>query len=209
MKISLIFILLLFILPACSSQKENQNSELAMGLLTHQLNNSAMERFQGYVLGSYASADSLEVSLSELNKALELEPNQIELYSNKAKILLELNRDDDAIHVLKQALTIKPNFAEAMATIGFLYEKKGINDIAQEWYQKALRAYDKHFEEHHFDVDSKVNKALLLFFTENKESAIIAFEKLKKEYPENEEVEFLEQFFTDFDKDVFLKTFYR
>ncbi len=92
--------------------------------------------------------------------------------------------------------------------MGFCTKKKGENEIAQEWYQKAKDAYDIRIEDGQFVINSKVNQAFLLFFTENKESAMIAFDNLKKEYPENKEVEFSERIFTDFDKKEFLNEFH-
>ncbi|MEP1152325.1 MAG: tetratricopeptide repeat protein [Balneola sp.] len=204
MRITLILLLLFLLVSACSSKKVDRKSETKVDPIAIQLSNSAMERFQDYIFGRNENIDSLKISLTELDKAIEIEPTQIDLYSNKANILLELNRDEEAIQVLKKALTVKSDFAEIMTTIGFLNEKRGETGIAQEWYQKAMYAYDKRIDEDRFVINSKVNKAFLLFFTENESSAKDAFEKLLDDYPENDEVKFSAEIFNDFDKEKFL-----
>ncbi|MFY0685006.1 MAG: tetratricopeptide repeat protein [Balneola sp.] len=204
MRITLILLLLFLLVSACSSKKVDRKSETKVDPIAIQLSNSAMERFQDYIFGRNENIDSLKISLTELDKAIEIEPTQIDLYSNKANILLELNRDEEAIQVLKKALTVKSDFAEIMTTIGFLNEKRGETGIAQEWYQKAMYTYDKRIDEDRFVINSKVNKAFLLFFTENESSAKDAFEKLLDDYPENDEVKFSAEIFNGFDKEKFL-----
>lgn len=200
---------LLFIISACDSEKVQTETKPIVDSLAIQLTNSATERFGEYIFGRINSPDSLEVSLNELDKAIEIEPNLSELYTHKANILLALDRDEQAIQVLKEALFIKPDLVEVITFIGFINEKIGEKDIAQEWYQKALDAYDKRIEEERFVINSKVNKAFLLFFTGNEESAKKAFNKLKQEYSGNNDVEYLEFVFTDFDKEQFLNELYK
>ncbi len=124
MRITSIFVLLFLFFSSCSSQEDEYKLETEVDSLVIQLSNSAMDRFHGYIFGRNESKDSLDLSLIELDKAIEIEPAQINLYTNKANILLELNRQEEAIHVFKKALTFKSDFAEIMTTIGFLYEKK-------------------------------------------------------------------------------------
>jgi len=170
---------------------------------------SATERYGEYIFGRINSPDSLELSLNELDKAIEIEPNLHELYTAKINILLELGRNEQAIEVSKEILVIKPDLVEAMTYIGFINEKIGKNDLAQEWYQRTLVAYDKRIEEDRFVVNSKANKVFLLLFTENEESAKKAYFELKKEYPENNDINYLEFVFEDFDKHEFLNEFHK
>lgn len=204
MRITSIFLLFLLFVSACSSKEADQKSETEIDSLAIQLSNSAMERFQDYIFSEYGILDSLEVSLAELDKAIELEPTHTGLYSNKANILLELQRDDEAIDILIQAIDVKPEFAEILTMIGFIYERQGETDVAQEWYKKALNAYEERIAEEQYVINSKINKAFLLFFTENENSAKEALIKLLNEYPENDEVKFLAEIFIDFDKEEFL-----
>ncbi len=209
MKTITTFLFLLFFISACDTERVAQDSTKNNDSLAVELDNSAIDRHNNYLLGKSKSADSLKVSLAELDKAIELDSTNTRFYSNKANILLTLNRDEEAIDVLKQALSVNPNFAEMITTIGFIYERKGEKEVAQKWYQKALDVYDKRIEEEQFVINSKVNKAFLLFFTENKESAKQAFNELKQQYPKNEEVKYSEQLFTDFNKQEFLNEFHQ
>jgi tetratricopeptide (TPR) repeat protein len=204
MKTTTTFLFLLLLVSACDSEKVAKDSSKKNDSLAVQLNNSAMERHEEYLLGNTQNADSLKVSLAELDTAIALDSTNTRFYSSKATILLTLNRDKEAIEVLKQAHSVKPNFAEVITTIGFLYDREGEKEVAQKWYQRALDAYDKRIEEGQFVINSKVNKAFLLFFTENRESAIKAYKELKQHYPNNEEVKYAEPLFTDFNKQEFL-----
>lgn len=204
MRITSIFILLLFSVSACISQQADEKPETKIDSIAAKLNDTAMKRYQNFILGYHDNIDSLNISLTELERAIELEPSVSHFYSNKANILFLLERDSEAIQVLKDIIGFKPDFAEALAELGFIYDRKGNSKIAQEWYQKALNAYDKRIEEDLFLINSKVNKAFLLFFTEDEKSAKYAFDKLLQEYPENEEVKFSAELFTDFNKEEYI-----
>lgn len=174
--------------------------------LSMQLNNSAMDHFRNYTYGRNDSVDSLEIALSELDKAIELTPSHLNLYSNKTNILLSLHRIEEAIDVLNQAIEVDPNSTETLTLLGFLYESMGEESIAQEWYQKALNIYDTRIESGKFVINAKTNKAFLLFFTENEQSAKNSLEVLLQEYPNNDEVIFANEVFTDFNKQEFLNS---
>lgn len=209
MRITLAIILFIFVVSSCDTEKLQSEAKTGVDSLAIQLSMSATERYGEYIFGRINSPDSLELSLNELDKAIEIEPNLLELYTAKVNILLELDRNEQAIEVSKEVLAIKPDQVEAMTFIGFINEKIGKNELAQEWYQRALVAYDKRIEENRFVVNSKVNKVFLLLFTENEESAKKAYFKLKKEYPENNDIDYLEFVFEDFDKQEFLNEFHK
>ncbi|MDR9417251.1 MAG: hypothetical protein RI564_13270 [Gracilimonas sp.] len=208
--ITTLFFLLFFIsISACDNDKVAHDSKSDVDSLAVRLSNSAMERFQNYNLGKYESIDSIEVSLMELDKAIELVPTQTIFYANKANILLKIQREQQAIQALKQTISIDPDFAEILTMLGFIYERKGEKEIAQEWYHKALNAYDKRIAEKRFVINSKVGKAFILFFTQDEEAARKAYDNLKQEYPNDSEVEFMEQFLIGFDKERFLNELYK
>lgn len=209
MRTTTTLLFLLFFISACDSDKVAKESKSEVDSLAVRLSNTAMERFQNHNLGRYESTDSLEVSLMELDKAIELEPSHTRFYVNKANILLELKRDEEGIQALKQAISIDPDFTEIFTMLGFIYDREGKKEIAQEWYQKALDGYDKRIEEDRFVINSKINKVFLLLFTQDEESARKAYENLKQEYPNNSEVEFMEQFLIGFDKEEFLNELYK
>ncbi|MEP0971319.1 MAG: hypothetical protein ABJH91_05455 [Balneola sp.] len=209
MRITLTIFLFIFVISACDTEKSQSETKTGVDSLAIQLSMSATERYGEYIFGRINSPDSLELSLNELDKAIEIEPNLHELYTAKINILLELGRNEQAIEVSKEILVIKPDLVEAMTYIGFINEKIGKNDLAQEWYQRTLVAYDKRIEEDRFVVNSKANKVFLLLFTENEESAKKAYFELKKEYPENNDINYLEFVFEDFDKHEFLNEFHK
>jgi len=210
MKKIAIILFLFFSLAACDSPKPDQGNvnENEVGTVASRLNEAAMKRYQDHLLGKNEGNDSLEASLKELDEAITIDPTQIIFHTNKADILLALHRGDDAIQALRNAVLVKPDFSEILSLIGFLYERKDDKEEALKWYQKAMNVYDKQIDDEKLVVNSKVNKAFLLLFIENGESAHKAFKKVKEEYPKESEMVYSEQIFKDFDKETFLKGLY-
>ena len=60
--------------------------------------------------------------------------------------LFNLSKYDDAINILKRAVTIQNNFDEGYFWMGKCYEKLGRKEDAIESYENAL-LYDKNFVE--------------------------------------------------------------
>ena len=198
------YLLLILISLSCSTPDHNSTSITSSDSLSIELNNSAMDHFHDFVFGRNESIDSLEIALSKLDQAIELSPSSLQLYANKSNILLRLQRIDGAIEVLKKAIEVDPNSAEILTTIGLLWEQKGNTIIAQEWLQRAQAAYDKRIHDDNHVINSKVNKAFLLFFMENEQSANKALDELLQEYPNNDEVIFSKEVLSDFNKQEFL-----
>ena len=69
---------------------------------------------------AYYENKRFEDSISACNKALALQPNLVEAYSNKAAAEFALGRLDDASASLTQALRIQPDFALAKHNLDFL-----------------------------------------------------------------------------------------
>lgn len=209
MKLTLAIILILITVSVCDVEKAETDSAPGVDSLAVHLANSATERFGEYIFGRIDSPDSLEVSLNELDRAIEIEPELTELYTHKANILLALNQDKQAIHVLKKVLEIEPNFVEAITLIGFINEKNGEKEIAKEWLQRAIEGYNERIEEDEFVMNSKVNKVFIHIFLEDEEIAKNSLEKLNQEYPNDSQIEYLEQLLHNFDKELFLNELYK
>jgi tetratricopeptide (TPR) repeat protein len=172
--------------------------------LAFKLNEAAIQRFQNYNLGLIIDKNSLQLSLDELDKALQIEPKNSVFYSNKTEVLLTLDREDEALKLMEQAVQLIPSYAEGYTFIGFINEYNGEIKEAKGWFRKASNAYDKRIQENKYVVNSKVNKAFLYFFLENEQKALQEFENLKREYPDDNNVLYMEFVFYEFDKKEFL-----
>ena len=81
----------------------------------------------------------LQQALSESSQMLERFPNSIVLYNIAGASNAELMQFDDAIDCYKQALKIKPDYAEAYYNMGVALKDKGDPEAAIDSYKQALK----------------------------------------------------------------------
>lgn len=189
------------------SCKSDNNKANEFDPIAVSINDIAMQKYQDYILGYREDEEVLDTVLFELNRAIDIDSSNYVFYTNKATVLSLLNQDTNAIKALEKATKIKPNFAENLMYLGLLNESIGADSIANSWYSQAINAYDERIENDQSIVSNKINRAYLLFFTEGKERALKAFEIVKLEHPDSEEVIFMEPLFKEFDRKEALNNF--
>ncbi len=200
---------IIFLLVALSmSCKPDNKKTKEFDSVAVSINDDAMQKYQDYILGYRHDEEVLDTVLLELNRAIDIDSSNYVFYTNKANVLSLLNKHTRAIKALEKIAEIKPNFAENLTSLGLLNEHIGLDSIAQSWYSRAIKAYDKRIEDDLYVVNSKINRAYLLFFTEGKEQALKAFEAVKLEYPNSEEVLYMESLFTEFDREETLNNLF-
>ena len=206
-----IFLLVVFgfSLFACNSQTEQTDgNETEVDSLAIQLNDSALEKHQNYTFGIDPDKRNLELAINELDRAIEIEPEIALYYSNKAHILLTLEKDEEAITELRKIIEFQPYNAEVLSMIGFIYERNGNQSEARNWYQRSIESYEKRITKNKHVINSEIHLAFLKFFVEDKNAAISAYSDLKDRYPESDEVLFMEDLFTEFDREKYLREFH-
>jgi len=78
-------------------------------------------------------------TMDTFDKTISLAPTDPKLYYNKALILEQLKRSDEAIKSLKQALALKPNYDDALFKLAETYQKLGQIENSQKTYQQILK----------------------------------------------------------------------
>lgn len=94
----------------------------------------------------YSYKDEKKKAISYFDSSLQMDYTYMFSYREKAIALYDLEKYDEAIQVLKRAVTIQNNFDEGYYWLGRCYEKTGKKDEAIQSYQTAL-LYDKDFTE--------------------------------------------------------------
>ncbi|HAH51242.1 MAG TPA: hypothetical protein DCL80_08235 [Balneola sp.] len=199
--------IIFFLVALSMSCKSDNNKANEFDPIAVSINDIAMQKYQDYILGYREDEEVLDTVLFELNRAIDIDSSNYVFYTNKATVLSLLNQDNNAIKALEKATKIKPNFAENLMYLGLLNESIGADSIANSWYSQAIKAYDERIENDQSIVSNKINRAYLLFFTEGKERALKAFEIVKLEHPDSEEVIFMEPLFKEFDRKEALNNF--
>lgn len=75
---------------------------------------------------------------TELNKALELDPNYMPAYSALAALYIQAKQEDRAIAQYQKIISMRPDNATPYTLIGILEDQRKNHDAAAENYKKAL-----------------------------------------------------------------------
>ena len=70
---------------------------------------------------SYVAQGNLRAALKELLKAVELEPNNVDIHHELAMVYRDLGEYDSALKHFQKVLTLRPRFPEARNNLGSLY----------------------------------------------------------------------------------------
>ncbi|MCB9719100.1 MAG: tetratricopeptide repeat protein [Myxococcales bacterium] len=82
---------------------------------------------------------SREDALTQIDRALELDPGSAARWLHRGQLLAELGRVDEAVRALERALQEEQDLAEAMMERAALEATRGDAEAAAEWLDKAMR----------------------------------------------------------------------
>ena len=100
-----------------------------------------------FVKGLYYSyTNDKKKAINYFDSSLQMDFTYMFSYREKAIALYDLGKYEEALEVLKKAVTIQNNFDEGYYWMGKCFEKLGRKDDAIQSYQTAL-LYDKNFTE--------------------------------------------------------------
>lgn len=92
-----------------------------------------------------------EEGLANLKKSLQLDPNNVDVLTKIAEVMLKDNESlDECIQYLKKALEIDPKHADALVIYGRALEKKGDIDEAIIYYEKATNLPNAHINSYYY-----------------------------------------------------------
>ena len=94
----------------------------------------------------YSYINDKKKAINYFDSSLHMDFTYMFSYREKAIALYDLGKYQEALEVLKRAVTIQNNFDEGYYWMGKCYEKLGRKDDAIQSYQTAL-LYDKNFTE--------------------------------------------------------------
>ncbi|MCU0858926.1 MAG: tetratricopeptide repeat protein [Pontiellaceae bacterium] len=81
----------------------------------------------------------LDEALKQIEKALEMDPNQMNTLCNKASVFLRQNRIEEAFACYRQAMEQNPNDARIPAKIGVELVNRGRTEEAVPYYERAAQ----------------------------------------------------------------------
>ena len=90
----------------------------------------------------------MDEAIAQLEKALEINPDDAEFHYNLGNAFLQQGHVDEAIARYQKALEINPNYAEAHNNLGDAFRQQGRMEEAIARYQKALEIKPDYAEVH-------------------------------------------------------------
>lgn len=87
---------------------------------------------------AYYSNNNLESAIEAYKKALEVEPDNFDIWFNLALALKKNQQTDDAIKAFQKAISIKPDAFDAYFNLGNIYTGKNDTLSAIDAYQKSV-----------------------------------------------------------------------
>ncbi|MCZ7400350.1 MAG: tetratricopeptide repeat protein [Candidatus Methanoperedens sp.] len=88
---------------------------------------------------AYDRIGKYEEAIKELNEALRLNPDYIEVHNNLGVTYDRMGMPEEAVNELKEALKLNPDYTEAHCNLGNIYARSGRYEEAAGELQEALR----------------------------------------------------------------------
>lgn len=92
--------------------------------------------------GRYKALGEYEEAINAFQKAVSLDSSKAHYFHHLGLVYAAVERFDDAIAAFELVIEIDPNHSLAHATLGGYYRKKGKDELAQEYIEKARSLLD-------------------------------------------------------------------
>jgi len=113
---------------------------LVIGVLVYGQMQETVPGDHSYAAGNRSFEDgNFTKALAEYDAALEQNPRGAHIVRAKARTLMQLGRNDEALEWFERAITMQPYFGGAYANRGILYDRMGKYELAVADYEKALQ----------------------------------------------------------------------
>ena len=210
-KYALFFIVL--VIASCSDREQKSNqSESSISYKPDSaalaLNNKAV-KLMGDAAHTYDSLSGMlyDSAIMYLDRAIDIDSLYLLAYTNKAQALQRKGSFEESLQVLRQVETIKPDFAEVITAQGFILEKMGRMEFADQKYEQALKAYQERLKKDPKNDKVQSDIAFLYIFLEDKNAALDEIRNSVLENPGSEQLKMMERVIKDFDRKKFIEEY--
>lgn len=207
--------LFLIVLLVASCTEREKKSDHGKSIITYwpdstalKLNNRAVQLI-GDAAHTYDTLkeDLYDSAITYLNQAIEIDSLYLLAYTNKAQALQRKGSLEEALEVLNQVEIIKPGFTEVLMGQGFLLEKMGKKELAEQKYRQVFEVYSKRLENDPENDKVQSDIAFVYIFLEDKDKAIGEIESFILENSESEDLKMMEGLIKDFDRKKFIEQY--
>ena len=128
----------------------------------------------------------LKAALAYATQAVGLDPRFYQAHANRAAILREQDRTQDAAAVLEALVAMRPSYVDAYVPLGLYLEALEREPEAESHYRKAVELYDARLEAEPGDHRAAVNRAVAVYLLREPARALRGLRKVLAEEPEYE-----------------------
>ncbi len=121
-----------------------------------------------------------EEAAAEYRKALDTEPENVDVLANLGVALYNLGQLDQAIEQYSKAIELAPNDADIRSNLAAAYVQKHQSDGEQEWLNQALAEYQKAVELNPKLAEAQFGLGVVYALLGRNDDAIQAFEKFQE-----------------------------
>jgi len=98
------------------------------------------KKFAGVAFfGAFENLDHIDGSLEQYKRAIQLDPESVESYSNLAWLYVRMKKYDKAVVIFKKALDLQPDNLNSLNNLGWLHVMMEKDEEALEYFMKALK----------------------------------------------------------------------
>lgn len=123
-------------------------------------------------------------ALEKLEKALADDPLLYAAHMNKASLLAQLTRFEEALTVADDMIALEPGQPEAYILRGVFFENLDREDEAQTDYARALDRYETLAGEKTLAPEAQVNRAVTVFLLDGSIDGLRAINEVIETYPD-------------------------
>ena len=124
-------------------------------------------------------------ALKKVEKALEIRPKDSVLLYNKATILNELEKLDEALEFSDQSIAFDSNLSSAKTLKAFIFHKQALAEADKKNYDEAINKIDKAIEINPSETAFLINKGSFLIKLKRYDSAIETANIVLEQQPSN------------------------
>jgi tetratricopeptide (TPR) repeat protein len=160
-----------------------------------ELHNKAIKRLVEEMQQSNLQNSYQEI-IDILDEIMMIDRSYYMAHVNKANVYVQVGMLEHAIAAMKQAVELKPDFAEGVMGLGSFHARSGQRAMAQEYYRQAIALYDQRLVRSPDSTSDLVNRTFLLGLTTDKATALEEITRIAQQYPDDE---FVQRMFENFD----------
>lgn len=150
----------------------------------------------------------IKESIAQIDKAIWLYRHNYLFYASKAELLCQLKDYHAAITELDKIYRFQPDYAEGYDYQGFIYDKLGLTDSANNCYKKAIDAQETRISKYSSDKEkvklAKISIAFDRWLLNGQEFGKNELIELRKSYPDDIAVTMFDSTLRTFDRAAYV-----